>query len=248
MNRVFTAGAFAFAIASSGISDASAAVLVSFGDPWGELSTVETAMESVFVNGSWVGVDSPTDASFLTGQDFIYFEGGDDTTNAMESFLTAFTSEISLFIAFGGSVFVNAAPNEGDGFDFLGMQTEVGLFCSTDCHAVDPSHDIFDGIATSFSGNSFSHGIVTGGRSLIEDSAGNSLLAFQMIGNGLLTVGTLTTTNFHNEADAAQLRANILEWAVSGPTPLPPPVPLPASLPLLLAGVAGLGILRRRRA
>lgn len=245
MNHILTASAFA--IAAIGASDASAAALVSFGNPWGEISTVEAAMDSAFGAGSWTDVETPADASFLSGEDIVYFEGSDDTANAMEDFLTAFTSEISAFIAFGGSVFINAAPNQGDGFDFLGMSTDRGLYCNLDCAAVDPAHDIFDGIVSSYSGSAFSHGTVSGGTSLIEDDAGNSLLSYQTIGNGLLTVGTMTTTNFHIEADAQQLRANILTWAASGPTPLPPPVPLPASLPLLLAGLAGLKMVRGKR-
>lgn len=207
-------------------------------------------MDSAFGGGAWDEVDSPADASFLTGHDIVYFEGGENTVNAMEAFLTANVADISFYIAFGGSVFINAAANTGDGFDFMGMSTTLGSYCGSGCDAVEPPHEIFDGIATSYSGNYFSHGYVTGGTSLIEDASGNSLLSYQTIGNGLLVVGTMTTTNFHNETDALQLRSNILTWASSGPTPLPPPVvtPLPASLPLLLAGMFGLKMVRRKRA
>ena len=227
---------------------ANAASLATFGGLWGQRATVTTAMDTAFGAGSWTDLGTPGDTSFLTGETFAYIEGGDNGTNAMETFLSTNSANILSWITGGGSLFVNAAPNQGNGLSFGGLTLNYngGSFCGTGCNAVDPANPIFVGAGTSFGGSSFSHATVTGGTSLIENSAnGDSILSELSIGSGVLLLGGMTTTNFHSGGSPEQLRANILGYTANMGTVAP--VPLPAGGALLLFGLGGLIGARRLR-
>lgn len=228
---------------------ANAASLITFGNPWGQKATLDAAMDLAFGPGTWSDVGSPADASGLIADDFLYFEGGDDTAEELETFLTANAAALLAYLTNGGRMFINAAPNEGDGYTAggIGIVYDQTEFCGVDCNAVDPAHPIFTSVVTSYGGGWFSHGYVIGGTPLIENAAtGNALLAEFSVGLGAGLIGTMTTTNFHGEADALQLRANILQYAAFGEISTPQ-IPLPAALPLLAAGLGGLSVLRLRR-
>jgi hypothetical protein len=230
---------------------AHAASLVTFGNPWGQKSrTIDGSMNAAFGAGNWTDAASPGDATALTGDSFLYFEGGDGTTNAMEAFLDANAETLMEYLVHGGSIFINAAPNQGNGLSFGGLTLNYSDgFCRSGCDAVDPTRAIFDGVGTSFGGSSFSHGTVSGGTAIIRDSnTGKALLAELAVGSGSLLMGSMTTTNWHRGGDPLGLRANILTYAADGGALVPTPqVPLPAALPLLAAGLAGLSLLRARR-
>lgn len=81
---------------------------------------------------------------------------------------------------------------------------------------------------------------------------GSTVLAQTGFGSGLLLVGGMTTNNFHDPLEeAANLRANIIFFAVNGSVlPEPPAVPALSStgLMILLALMIGVLLLARRRA
>jgi hypothetical protein len=240
------------AIAVAAVSGAAnAASLVTFGNPWGQKTkTIEGAMNTAFGAGNWTDIASPVDATALTGDSFLYFEGGASTTNAMETFLDGNGAALLSFLTNGGHIFVNAAPNQGNGLSFGGLTLNYrDGYCRSGCDAVDTTHQIFAGAGTSFGGTSFSHGTISGGTALIKDSStGKALLAELSVGAGTLFMGSMTTTNFHRNGDPAALRANILTYAANGAAlAQTPQVPLPAALPLLAAGLGGLSLVRARR-
>lgn len=247
--KTFAASVALAVVAVSGA--ANAASLVTFGNPWGQkTSTIDASMNAAFGAGNWADIASPVDTSALTGESFVYFEGGDSTTDAMEKFLDDNAAALLTFLTNGGHILINAAPNQGDGLSFGGLTLNYSDgYCGSGCNAVDPMHPIFAGAGTSFGGSSFSHGTVSGGTALIEDSnTGKALLAELSVGAGTLFMGSMTTTNFHRNGDPAALRANILTYAADGAMVTETPqVPLPAALPLLAAGLGGLSMLRARR-
>lgn len=253
MNFIKSTLAGVIAAASFVATKADAASLVTFGDPWGQKSdTIDQSMDDAFGVGGWTDVVSPVGTAFLAGESFAYIEGGSTTANEMESFLNANATALLSFLNAGGALFINAAPNEGDGLSFGGMSINYGPgpYCGSGCDAVDPANPIFAGAGTSFGGTSFSHATISGGDSLIEDSSsGDSLLSQMAVGNGFLMMGGMTTVNFHSGTDPAQLRANILAYAAAGGVAVnPAAVPLPAAGWMLIAGMGGLAAMRRRKA
>jgi len=123
--RTFAASAALALAALSGA--AQAASLVTFGDPWGQkAATIDAAMDAAFGGGTWADIAAPVDTAFLTGDGFVYVEGGDRTTDAMERFLGANAAALLGFLRDGGHIFVNAAPNQGDGLAFGGLTTATG--------------------------------------------------------------------------------------------------------------------------
>ena len=193
------------ALGSAMANVAEAATLGSFDNPWNQIATVEGAMDQAFGVNNWTNITSPTDTSFLDGENFVYLEGSDGGANALEAFLNANATALLNWITAGGSLFINSGPIEGDGFSFGGLTLNSGDFCQSGCNAVDPNHPIFAGAGTSFGGNFFSHGSVAGGYALIVDTEnGNrSILSELQIGAGFQMMGGMPTTNYHTGDDPA---------------------------------------------
>jgi Big-like domain-containing protein len=197
------------------------------GQPWASNSN-EQAMDAVFGAGNWVNAryETVNAAVLLSNSDFIFMEGGDFTSNEMESFLSANAAAINTFVNDGGVIFFNAAPNEGNGMSFgFGVSLIYpSTFCNFGCNAVSSQHPIFNGpfvpVGTSFSGNSFSHATLVGSFTpLIQDSSGRALLAEATVGRGLVLFGGMTTSNFHSpQPNANNLRRNILAYAAAHAT------------------------------
>jgi hypothetical protein len=225
------------------------------GQPW-SASTNEAAMDAAFGAGNWLDeryetVD--TNALFSTPR-FVYMEGGDTNADELESFLGANLQQIRNFIAFGGVVFFNAAPNEGDGMGYPDASGGQSVALNYPDFSVDPvgtaiaSHAIFNGpfpTTTSFTGDAFAHGSVTGPglTSLLDDAGARIVLAEGAIGHGRALYGGMTPTLFHGpQPDADNLRANILAYGESQVF-----VPEPSTVSGLLAGIIALVCAEHRR-
>ncbi len=226
------------------------------GAPWNQ-NTNETAMDTVFGNGNWddLRYETVNAASlFSASNEFIFMEGGDDNADELENFLATNSLAMDSWVSAGGRLFINAAPNEGDGMDFgFGITLNYGGVFANSVNATDPAHPIFNGpygaTGTAFSGNWFSHATVTGAGliTLIEDSVTfDAVLGELTYGSGLVVAGGMTTDNFQSpDPQAAILRANIIAYAARGT--ITTDVPEPAPLALLGLGLLGLGLARRRR-
>ncbi|MCF6215826.1 MAG: PEP-CTERM sorting domain-containing protein [Emcibacter sp.] len=228
------------------------------GAPWGQ-NTNETAMDTVFGNGNWDDLRYETvnvASLFSASNEFIFMEGGDENADELESFLATNSLALDSWVSAGGRLFINAAPNEGDGMDFgfgITLNYSGSSFASNAVNATDPAHPIFNGpfgaTGTAFTGNWFSHATVTGAglTTLIEDSVSfDAVLGELTYGSGLVVAGGMTTNNFqYPNPQTAILRANIIAYAARGT--ITTDVPEPAPLALLGLGLLGLGLARRRR-
>ena len=239
--RLVTAAAAVSTMLLAGIAQAAPVYMRStVGQPWG-VSTNEGAMDAVFGVGAWddLRYETVDTTTLFADSKFIFMEGGDN--NADE-----------IFISNGGSVFFNAAPNEGNGMTWafgVDLVYNPGPFCNSNCDAVDPAHPIFTGpfaTTTSFTGGAFSHAIIGAGvTALMEDGSGNTLLGELSSGAGFALYGGMTTTNFHGpNPEAENLRRNILAYAAGQ---VAQGVPAPATLPLIATGIGLAAWSRRRR-
>lgn len=146
------------------------------------LNTNITEMDNVFGVGGWnSGYFTTVDVTDAFGPDskFVFLEGGDDHAIELKTFLTANITAIENWVYAGGSLFLNAAPNEGAdinfGFGGVLLDYTPGAYASN-VDASDPLHPIFAGPYTptglSWTGTSYTHAKVTGPclMPLIEDS------------------------------------------------------------------------------
>ncbi len=226
------------------------------GAPWGE-STNEQAMDLAFGAGNWddLRFETASVGTLLTpATTFLFLEGGDSNADELEAFLGANQPALESWVSSGGSLFINSAPNEGDGmsFGFGGVQLNYPGFGNT-VHAVNVAHPIFAGpiasVPTDYTGTAFSHAFLSGPAltSIIEDELNRSVLATMSYGAGFVMFGGMTTTNFHSPGtEALNLRANMLAFAAEqGGDLQAAPVPEPATLTLFGLGLAAAA--RRRR-
>ncbi len=193
------------------------------GAPWGSIAN-ETAMDRVFGTNNWQDLryeDVNPASVFTPANRFIYMEGSDSIALEMQAFLTANLVTIENWVAAGGRLFLNAAPNEGSGMNFGFGVTLVYSDSTSTGNTADPLHPIFAGpftpVGTTWSGNSFGHATVTGSglAVLITNTAnGHIVLGQQQHGTGLVLFGGMTTDNFHSpQPEASNLRANIIDYA-----------------------------------
>lgn len=191
-----------------------------FGTPWGN-NTNEVAMDEVFGTGNWSDLRYETVDidTLLANHTAIYLEGSDNNNDQLESFLTAHLSRLEDWVSLGNKLFINAAPNSGDGMDLgFGNTTLIYPFHSSFVYAVNSTHPIFNGphlpIGDSWSGSSFGHAQVIGNEliPLIEND-GINVLVEKNWGIGTVLFGGMTTYNYHTpNEEAKNLRKNILEY------------------------------------
>ena len=208
-------------------------------EPWGE-ETNDEAMSQVF-GDNWEEeffqtVPTGTDAGalFAPSVRFIFLDGGDDGADELEAFLAANETALRAFTDRGGRLFLNSAPNEGDGMSYDGRQIVYDSNSESDSvEAADASHPIFNGpftpIVSSYTGSSFGHALVQGpgltslilghendDATLPVDPSRIVLAEYRSSCSGLTLIGGMTTHNFHDpEPEAANLRANIISYAAN---------------------------------
>lgn len=225
--------------------------------PWGidpsNPGSNEAAMNLAFGAGSWDDLRYETAnlaTLFSPTTNFIFMEGGNGTANELETFLNANMLLIQGWVSAGGSLFINAAPNEGDGMSFgFGVTLTYPDFDgSGTATAADPNHAVFNGplapVGTNFTGGHFTHATVTGGglSPIILTGSGEYALAEMDWGLGHVMFGGMTLAFFHNpDPNAYNLRANILSYGATSTAPEP------ATFSLLGIGLAGFLARRRRR-
>jgi hypothetical protein len=201
--RYLTVTGFVIPILNPTTCEAAVAYLRStVGSPWGASSN-ETAMTTVFGAGNWSDLRYETVSAatlFTTGNTFIYMEGSDSNADELESFITVNVSLIQNWVSNGGSLFVNAAPNEGNGMNFgFGVTNNYTAFSSS-ATAVNPAHPIFLGpygvTGSSFTGGYFSHASVSGTLAPLITGTAGTILGEADYGNGHVIFGGMTTDNF----------------------------------------------------
>lgn len=159
--------------------------------------------------------------SFLpgAGYSFIYLDGSQANAIELATYLDTNRAAIEAFVSNGGSLLLNCGPNVGGNINFgFGGVTLIANSFHGSVTAADPNLPEFNGpltpVGTSFSGNWFSHAIVSGpGLTPIIYGTGttNIVLGGKSWGTGLVLVGGMTTPNFHSpQPNASNLLTNIL--------------------------------------
>ncbi len=194
------------------------------GEPWFTTSNT-AAMDAVFGIGEWTqGFFETVDPAvvFGTGSCFVFLEGSDQHAIELENFLNDNMTLIENWVASGGHLFLNAAPNEGDGMDFGFDGTELSYWWySSTVQASDPAHPVWGGpftpTATVMSGFSYGHASVSGTdwTPILFDqfSPDRIICAEKSWGAGTVIFGGMTSTDFHSPlTEAGNFRKNIISY------------------------------------
>jgi hypothetical protein len=194
--------------------------------PW-DVTNNEVDMNDVFGVNGWRNRNYETvniSRLFSNSTAFIFMEGGDNNAIVLNNFLITYSSQIASWVAGGGRLFVNSAPNQGGNIDMgFGMILNVD---STDYttgsdngYAIDPAHPIFadnlQPVGISFSGgDAFSHGYLSGSTAfnpIIQDDQSRPVLIELRWGQGLVLMGGMTMDIFQSPwPNTHNLRTNII--------------------------------------
>lgn len=220
--------------------------------PWGE-TTNEAAMDAAFGVGGWDASYGFNSSVFSSGYGFVFFDGGDSSGLELGSFLSSNLSGLENFVTSGGRVLIHAARNDSYDQIMTGFGTSLtgakySGVATVNANGIAANLDA-NGAGTDFTGNSFSHDVVSGVDVCYID--GEEGCIFGAVTQGLF-VGGETTTNFHqsvNVGDPLQLRVNELNLAATGAVNVGGAVPEPATWALMIGGFGLAGsALRRRKA
>lgn len=192
------------------------------GEPWGQPNNLD-AMNASFGAGNWDPLFFETlDPSAVFNNDnygTLFIEGSFTGALELKSFLGSYLPMIEAFVNAGGSLFLNAAPNEGGNinFGFGGITLVFQNFSDlTNCSVVSNNqHPIIqNGLSgiTNYGGNSIGHAIICppsmAPNVLLENvTNGDDILVEMTFGDGLVIFGALTTPNFHwiNDSSCSRL-------------------------------------------
>jgi len=195
------------------------------GTPYGTMSN-EALMEQVFGLNGWDDARFETvDPSFVfaPNRPVIFMDGSDNGAQEMEDFLNANRARMEAWVTAGGSIFLNASPNEGDGMSMgFGVNLFYGDFADS-AVAVSANHPMLLGpylpVGTQWQGFSFSHASVSGSGLLpilINPFSESFILAEKSFGAGHVLVGGMNPVDFHSpNPEASNLRANMLAYCLA---------------------------------
>ncbi|HQQ94059.1 MAG TPA: gliding motility-associated C-terminal domain-containing protein [Bacteroidia bacterium] len=202
----------------------------STGQPWNQNSNI-TCLNTVFGANNWnqASFQTVNVNAMLTGTTcLIYLEGGDSHANALNTFLMSNLTALQTWVFNGGRLFINSAPNQGGninfGFGGVTLNYSTGPYSTPGFAAPGQSlHPIFTGTntpcVTSFTGNWFTHGYITGGNTTVLMQGNYSGIGLQTTlselnwGAGLVMFGSMTLPNFHQpQPQAMNLVNNILSY------------------------------------
>ncbi len=194
------------------------------GQPWGSAAN-EAALNQAFGAGNWQDLRFETvnvATLFSSLKRFIFMDGSHNGANELETFLTTHRTALQNWVAAGGLLILNSAPNEGDGMYFgFGVtlrNTETGLTAA----GVSPAHPIVRGpflpVGLAWTGSEFSRAYVTGSglTTILTNEFGHAVLAEKGWGLGHVLFGGMTVPSLHLPLpEAANLRANLLAYGDS---------------------------------
>lgn len=191
-------------------------------EPWYTTSGSE-AMDAVFTGGWNLAFFEELDPGtvFNSATCFVWLEGGDAMADELETFLTDNIDLVQGWVASGGHLILNSAPNEGDGmsFGFDGTELVYSWYSGT-VDLYDAAHPIgagpFTPVGTEWTGGSFGHASISGDFDTILIDAftpDRVVLAEKNYGAGKVLFGGMTPTAFHSPyPDAVNLFNNILYY------------------------------------
>ncbi len=190
------------------------------------LNTNITEMDEVFGVDEWHSAyfdDVDPIEAFGPSSCFIFLEGGDDHADELNAFLSDNISLIEDWVFAGGSLFLNAAPNEGGNIDFgFGGVTLIYPSFTNTGTGVDLTHPIFNGpytpVGSSWNGTYFGHSTIDGPDiiPLITNEVSDVVMAEKSWGAGKVIFGGMTVTSWHDPApDAVNMRLNIMKYLAS---------------------------------
>lgn len=193
-------------------------------EPWYTTSNTQH-MDDVFGVGGWTQSYFETVdpvALFSTDNCFIFLEGSDAHADALETFISDNSALMELWVAAGGHLLINAAPNVGDGMDlgFDGTEIQYPWFASV-VSASDPTHPVWDGpftpTSTEMTGFNYAHASLVGDywTPILYDafSPDKIICAERNYGAGTVIFGTMTVTDFHTPlTEAGNFRKNLIAY------------------------------------
>jgi len=219
--------------------------------PWGQ-TTNEAAMDTVFGVGLWTNTTMAADptgaATFVPANTVVFLDGSNQNALELNAYLGLNLPVIEAWVAAGGKLLLNSAPNLGANINFgFGGLTLTYPSHSRLVDIVNPAGAIATTpnalTVTQFSGGSFGHAVVADGLNPLtqlivgaptDTQAGLTVLGELAWGSGRALFGGMTTDNFHSpQPDAHNLLINILTYL---DTPVVPVVPV---APVLAGGGGG---------
>lgn len=195
--------------------------------PWGQ-TTNEDAMDDIFLVGNWTTMYYETldpNALLSTQTTFLFLEGGDSSFTAFAAFMTANLTALTTWLQNGGHLLIISAPNDPLNPASVLLPDNITLnadifygSAATSAYADDLSNPIFSGpnsTALYFTGDFFSHGYFTGAKvdAFMTSNLNEVVLGQDLVGQGLMVFGGMTTDNFQLPQPAAHsLLENIIVY------------------------------------
>ena len=220
-------------------------------EPW-ETQSIKTNLDTAFGAGNWDRATFGDANLFDDIKDFVYIDGGGNTSGALFAWLETERANLENFVINGGSVFLNAAT-WGESVSVFGStikyQTDNNNNQNDSCFLTDNS---FGKVGTFFTGSYCNHGqleLSENGWKVLMNNTDGAILAERSFGKGWLTLGNLTASQFwdagNSGLDTNQFRADLLLRAqnLNGQVPQ---VSEPASVAFLSLGLMGFAWMRRK--